>query len=156
MCIGNMRAIGRQGNLKYSRTYPADDRSIKKKVFKFNPFPNPTIMCRRSVLEEFSYSPNLLTTHDFDLWLRVGTKYKFGNVNKIVCKYRFSDTGLMRSNIRQIEWETFKLRCKAVGLGYRPGVEDIVFNLLQLLFYLFIPANVSLRLYDSLRHRNLI
>lgn len=66
----------------------------KANVFKYNPISHPTVMIRKSALQEVGgYTSSELTRRceDYDLWCKLyKAGYKAGRINEILLKYRES------------------------------------------------------------------
>jgi len=150
--IGNINVMDENGVFQYTREYPKEDMELRSKVYKFNPFPNPTIMCRREVYEKVGkYDNQYVPIDDFDFWLRAGVYFKFGNCDKIVLNYRIAKKSASHSKIRRTEKITFKLRWKAFKLGYKFTLGDFVFNVFHLISYLLLPSGIKIKVFNLLR-----
>jgi len=150
--IGNINIMDGKGVFQYTRNYPVADKDIRSKVYRFNPFPNPTIMCRREVYEKNGkYNNAYVPIDDFDFWLRAGTQFKFGNCGNIVLDYRVASKSASHGKIRLTEKITFKLRWKAFKLGYKFTVVDVFFNLFHLFSFALLPSKLKVRIFNLLR-----
>jgi glycosyltransferase involved in cell wall biosynthesis len=155
--IGNINIMDGKGVFQYTRKYPVTNKDIRSKVYRFNPFPNPTIMCRREVYEKNGkYNNAYVPIDDFDFWLRAGTQFKFGNCGKIVLNYRVVEGSASHRKLRLTERLTFKLRWKAFKLGYKFTVGDVFFNLFHFISYLLLPSGLKIKLFDLLRKNKII
>jgi glycosyltransferase involved in cell wall biosynthesis len=68
---------------------PAGHDALTSKIYRENPFIHPTVMMRRRVLEETGgYDEGLRRAQDFDLWLRTYQRFRFGNVQEPLLRYR--------------------------------------------------------------------
>jgi len=157
ICIGNIGVIDGEGRFQYTRIYPLTDSALKSKVFRYNPFPNPTIFCRKYVYEKIGgYDSSFILNEDFDFWLRAGTQFKFGNCGKIVLDYRVVEGSASHKKLRLTERLTFKLRLKAIKLGYKFTIGDLFFNLFHFISYLLLPSGLKIKLFDLLRKNKII
>ena len=155
--IGNINVMNGSGVSQYTRMYPLTDRDIRSKVYRFNPFPNPTIMCRREVyMKTGNYDNFYVPIDDFDFWLRAGTFFKFGNCNKIVLDYRVASGSASHMRIRLTEKITFKLRWKALRLGYSFTFGDLLFNIVHLVTFLMLPSMVKVKIFNLLRRYKVV
>jgi len=93
--------IDQDGKLLWSFDVPLDDAAIRAAIFA--PYGklvimHPTVLLRKSsVLSCGGYDPYFRVGQDNDLWLRMTTRYRFGNSPRRLLKYRFqpnSDTAL--------------------------------------------------------------
>jgi len=59
-------------------------------------------MHRRSCLEDTGFFDESLTTHeDWDLWIRMSRKYRFGHVRKTTCEFSWRTDGSSMTSSRQ-------------------------------------------------------
>ncbi|MBN2857345.1 MAG: glycosyltransferase family 2 protein [Candidatus Delongbacteria bacterium] len=74
---------------------PVTHEEIKASLFFTNPMMHPTVMFRKSVLEETSarYDENLRTSQDLDLWFSLIRKTKFANCSEPMLRYRIEGSG---------------------------------------------------------------
>ena len=101
-------------NYKKIRQYlnPKKDSAIKKQMLAKNPFANSSVTYRRApVMEIGSYNLDINGIEDYDLWLRLGVKYKMHNFQGYSLSYRIHNQNitstnrerLMRLNLKLIE-----------------------------------------------------
>lgn len=155
--IGNINVISENGVYQYMRPYPITDRAIRSKVYRYNPFPNPTIMCRREVYEKTgTYDDKYVPIDDFDFWIRAGVNFKFGNCNRVVLDYRVRNGSSSHARLWKTEKLTFKLRAKALKLGYKVKVADLLLNFFHLVTFLFLPHKIKVLAFNFLRRYNIL
>ena len=71
------------------RKYHQDDSRLRKRIFLYSPVAQPVSMIRRIAFDTLGYSnPKFPPVEDLDFWFRIGTKYKFANIQEILLKYR--------------------------------------------------------------------
>ncbi|MCA9301895.1 glycosyltransferase family 2 protein [Candidatus Nomurabacteria bacterium] len=157
VCMGNLNVIDENGAFKYTREYPVSDKDIRKAFFLFNPIPNPTVMCRKEIYETVDgYDEAFHPIDDLDFWIRVGVEYKFGNVGVAVIDYRVHHEGSSHAFPRDVERLTFKLRFKALKLGYRPSAKATILNIVQLGLLYIMPEKFKIPLFNMLRRKGLL
>ena len=157
ICIGNINIINENGEFQYTREYPIYDKDLKRKVYRYNPFPNPTTVCLKTVYEKIGgYDSSYALNEDFDFWLRAGVYYKFGNCGKVVLGYRVTSNSASHGRLRLTEKITFKLRWKAYKLGYKYCAGDIIYNLFHLLSYVILPSKAKVVIFNLLRKNKII
>jgi len=158
VCIGNMKIIDKDSKFLYKRFYPKTDDAIKASIYKFNPFPNPTIMARREVYDKVGeYDHKYVPIDDFDFWLRAGKFFKFANVEKFVLKYRIIGDSNSHKNLKKTDKLTFQLRWKAlVELKYKFTFFDILYNCGHLFVFLFFSTKMEIRLFNFLRKSKIL
>lgn len=142
----------------WERKYPNQSEDIKKIMFRYAPFAHPTVMFRKKVFKELGgYDPQMIPCEDIDFWFKIGAKYDFGNIPKALLKYTLSDLSGSHYNLRNTELIGFKIKINAIKkYGYRPGIYDLVYNLLQFISLWFMPSSTRIKLYNTLRSRGLI
>src|SRR5260370_20881325 len=57
-------------------------------------YPPATILRRGAVLELGGYHADFKNAEDYELWLRVSRKYRLGNLDVPLLRYRFSTGGM--------------------------------------------------------------
>lgn len=75
--------------------YPVYDSTIRNIILQFNPFPQSSLLFRKKVaLECGGYSESYKICDDYDLWLKMGMKYKFTNIPQVLAGYRVHGTNI--------------------------------------------------------------
>ena len=70
-------------------TFPTADAEIRNSILRRNPFAQSTLLCRtEAFLQTGSYSTRFMICDDFDLWLRIGKRWKFANSTDAMTGYR--------------------------------------------------------------------
>lgn len=69
---------------------PVDDASIREYMLEYNPIGHPTVMMRKSVLDEhkLKYSKEAMPAEDYLMWYTIGKYSLLGNLPDILLKYR--------------------------------------------------------------------
>jgi glycosyltransferase involved in cell wall biosynthesis len=74
-----------------------DQGAIKRRLLTRNPLTHPSIMFRRSaVLEVGGYSTTALTLEDYDLYVRLASKYEIANLPATYLNYRVHSDQISR------------------------------------------------------------
>jgi len=69
--------------------FPSRDSDIRKTILRRNQFAQSTLLCRTEALIHTGlYSTRFMISDDYDLWLRIGRRWKFANMNDVVTGYR--------------------------------------------------------------------
>lgn len=74
--------------------YPNWEKNVFEQILRNNFIVNSSVMVRKDVLEEvdmFSQDQFLRNIEDYDLWLRIISKYKIHLVNEILVEYSMPD-----------------------------------------------------------------
>ncbi|MEY4582062.1 MAG: hypothetical protein RL701_6765 [Pseudomonadota bacterium] len=110
---GHTLIIDRDSSVIGIRRYPTDYASICKTITRHNPFAQPAVMLRRSVLEGSApYSTHYPRCQDYDLWLRLASKHPVANLDRTVIRYRISETQGKRTHLRKTLLLTLQLQRK--------------------------------------------
>jgi len=99
---GHTQIIDEHSNVIGVRRYPTDYRDICRTITRNNPFAQPTVMLRRSLLDTAApYDPAYPRCQDYDLWLRLAARYPVANLDRALVRYRVSATQGKRTALRQ-------------------------------------------------------
>jgi len=150
--------IDASGNHIGIRKYPRSSRELKKCLFRYSPFAHPVVMLRKNLFEKVGkYNPKYSPTEDLDLWFRLGRKYEFISVPEQLLKYRVYKKSSSHSALKNLELLVFQIRLQAIKkYGYRPGLYDIFYNLIQFLTIWCTSSNYRIKIYNALRNNDLI
>lgn len=89
MLGGGIIHIDRDSRQMKKVLYPVYDSIIRNIILQYNPFPQSTLMYRKSIaLKCGNYSTDYIVCDDYDLWLKMGTKQKFTNIPQVLAGYR--------------------------------------------------------------------
>jgi glycosyltransferase involved in cell wall biosynthesis len=117
--LDNNRQVGLLGTR--FKAYHADGRFIENldveltnaelqpKLLESCRFGHPTIMMRRSVLEDlgaYDESQQAYTVEDYDLWLRIAEKYEVANLPQYLLNYRISPNQITQKKRAQNQLAT--------------------------------------------------
>lgn len=154
----NIMIINAAGDQTGIRKYPNSSKELKDCFFKYSPFAHPVVCFRKNMFEEVGgYDPKYSPTEDLDLWFRLGSKYEFGSIPEILLKYRIYEKSSSHRVIKELELLVFKIRFDAImKYGYRPGIYDILYNVLQFATLWVTPAKYRIGIYNLLRNKGLI
>jgi len=134
------------------RKYAADDKTLRKNIFKYSPVAQPTAIVRKQCFEELGlFNLEYPPAEDIDLSFRVGAKYKFANIPEVLLRYREHPESATYIKLRKQIQSTLKIRRKhAKGFGYRMGFSDYLAYLASFLAQ-FLPAGIVIKLFKLLR-----
>ncbi len=72
---------------------------LKIQFMYFNPIIHPTVIFRKSILKEFGfYNEIYKVSQDYELWYKVSSKYKIGNVNRYLVNLRIHKRSVSSQN----------------------------------------------------------
>ena len=89
------------------------DDTMRKVLLRGNQFVHSSVVFRRTAAGR-GYDPALVTVEDYELWLRIGTSWRFANIPEPCVRYRVNPAG-----ISQRQWYRQKCRGLAVAWRYR-------------------------------------
>lgn len=103
---GGINRFGVGSDLDKPKLYPETNAEIKASIWTFgDSFAHPTILARRSVLEENPYQDGFQGVEDMNLWMRLSLKkIRMGNVPDVVLDYRRHVCQITKSKNKQ--WYT--------------------------------------------------
>ncbi len=88
-------AISATGQELTRYDYPLDDKTLRKTILAKNPFTHSSVVYRREILAIIgTYDLKLNGIEDYDLWLRIGTRFKFANLPDYTLEYRIHGTNI--------------------------------------------------------------
>jgi glycosyltransferase involved in cell wall biosynthesis len=99
---GPMRPVDSDGREVPGRTKTCQAGRITSALFESSFVHVPTVVCDRSVMEDFGgFDEGLSVCEDYDLWLRVSTRYAFGLVPEALALRRLHADRLSKSCMRR-------------------------------------------------------
>lgn len=143
VCGCNVQLIGNRTDIW---VYHEDDQSCKDSLLFSVPFAHPAVMMRRSVLNDLDtvYTPGLAAAEDYDLWVRLANKTKFGNVQQVLLKYRIHDTQLSVLKVQEEENIVNETRKKMMQAIFEITGQKDIENCFRTVYY---PEQVNLHDY---------
>jgi len=98
------------------KRYSSNHKVLRKKVLHYCPFIHPTWILRRSVLLEVGeYNQNFPYAQDYELILRIASKFPTANLPEPLLKYRVdSSVAISLKNLKKQEWLALKARFLAL------------------------------------------
>ncbi len=154
----NIIIIDEDGNEIGKRKYYSDSDMLKKRIFRYSPFAHPTTMFRKAVFDESGgYDPKWSPSEDIDLWIKIGKKYEFANIQDFEFKYRVFSDSHSNKKLRKVELMTIQLRYNAATrYGYKGSIGDIFYNIVELLTVYLIPVTFRYKLFNLVRNKGII
>lgn len=126
----NITIIDEKSNIIGYREYPENDEALKKVILRYNPFTQSSIIIRRSVIEEVGmYDKKWKVCSDYDLWLRIGEKWKLANIQEYLVKYRLCRTQLKSTATKLTIQNTYRIQNNALKeYNYRDRFKNKLFR----------------------------
>lgn len=151
--IGGYLEIFDDKRVRGIRKYSADDRMLRKKIFRYSPVAQPAAMIRRKCFDELgNYDPKYPPAEDIDMSFRIGTKYLFANLEEVILKYRQSETSSTFKKLNKIEFDTIEIRKKYYNSPfYKVTLADIIYNIVEFMLIFVLPPKARIRIFSMLR-----
>lgn len=136
------------------RKYALDDKTLRKYIFRFSPVAQPSAMIRKRCFDEFGYyNLKYPPAEDIDMSFRIGTKYKFANLQEIVIKYRETNNSATFKKLKKIELDTITIRKKySKNIYYPMNFIDKLYNLIQYFSVFLVPAKLRIAIFNLMRN----
>ena len=147
----DLTVIDANGKEIGTRIYPKTSAEILSKILFYNPVAHPAVMLRKSVLSSVGgYDPAFTFAEDYELWLRIGKRYKFANLQEPLLKYRLHPAAIKSKSFRKAEINTIRAKMKAMrSYGYTLNLFAAAMLVLQIIA-LAIPMRIKLKLVGRL------
>lgn len=141
------------GKILGTRKYYEDDENLRRRIFLYCPVAQPVCMIRKEVFDNLGYYDSRYPpAEDLDLWFRLGTRYKFANIQETLLKYRVHTNSATSSKLETMEKITLELRNKySHGYGYSMTITDQIYNLFFGKFRRFLPPRLKLWMFSLMR-----
>lgn len=94
VCGTQIEYFGNKSSNFRKLIFPLKDRELKDMLALSTCFAHPSVMIRRSVLEDsgIAYNYDFINAEDYCLWIDLSRYGKFANLNERLLMYRISDT----------------------------------------------------------------
>ena len=136
------------------RKYAKDDKALRKLIFRYSPVAQPAAMIRKKCFSEFGgYNLKYPPAEDIDMSFRIGTKWKFANVQEPIIRYRILHNSATFKKLRHQFLSTLEVRNKfAQNNAYKRTFVDLIINCFQLLAIFIFPPRVAIAIFTKLRN----
>ena len=134
-----VNAIDENGAFICVQRVPCEDADLRAVLPRLNPFFHPSVMIRKSVLEQVgSYDPVYKYAQDYDVWIRISEKSRIANLPGVFTKYRVIQSSISRSSIRFQASEHLTIQLRSIIRGLF-SLTDLVY-LWKPIAYMIAPA----------------
>lgn len=136
------------------RKYSTDDKTLRKKIFRYSPVAQPASIIRRKVFEQTGgYEKKYSGSEDLHMSFKIGQNYKFANLPEVLLKYRQQSGSITFRKLRKIERQTLKIRREFLkNKNYRFCTLDACYNLGQLLTLYLFPPRLRVGFFNFIRN----
>lgn len=91
---------------------PLHDRDIRRMMYVNCPFANPSVMIRISALIDVGgYKPEFQYAEDYEIFMRILSKYGGANLEDVVLKYEINPNGISLSKRKKLLKVRWKVQC---------------------------------------------
>ena len=153
VCSWNNEIIDEEGKTLWFRKYSPE---VEKVILKKSPVWNWTTMFRKSVfLEVWGYEKELDFAEDYDLWLKIFSKwYKIKVFPDFVYKLRIRSGQTKSESLKQTIKNTLKVQKKAIKIYWiKASFSDYFYQFLERIL-LLLPSGFVLGLFKKLEYKN--
>lgn len=141
------RVVGR-------RDYPTDRAALLRVLTRYNPIAQPTAMLRRSAIHDVGvYDPRYPRCQDYDLWLRLASRYAIANLPEDTLKYRISQTQGKSRHLRETLRYTLRIQRRWLWHPRFRSLSNILYHAAQYAL-LLLPERLVLGLFKAVTYRH--
>ncbi len=129
--FSNMRMIdahGRECGVWFPTDLPPAEGRIFDELITFNFLPAPTVMIRRSAVDEVGGYNETLSYEDFDMWLKLADRYEFRYLPGQLVNYRVLASSLSRNPAYAAARHETRARVLLRWYGRDRHTDDIVIS----------------------------
>lgn len=109
------------------KKYPSTHEKIKTQLFVSSHFVHPTVMMRKSALDQYTliYDPQFEPAEDYALWVQLGSFVRLANIAEVLLKYRVHEKQVSRefSEKQLIKCNSIRM-LQIRRLGIEPTAEE--------------------------------
>lgn len=151
--VGGYLELFRDQQVIGVRKYPTNDSELRRCMFRYAPVAQPAAMLRFEALTQVGrFNEKYVTAEDLDMTFRIGEKYKLGNIDEVLIRYRESWTSDTFRNLRKMEFTSIKIRLNNFkSSSYNVAICDVIYNFLHLISIWLIPSRIKIGLFRKLR-----
>ncbi len=122
-----------------TRKYFSDDQNLRAKIFKQSPVAQPSAIIRKECFQKVGlYNIKYPPAEDLDMSFRIGTYYKFANLQVSLIKYREHTNSATFHKLRIIIINTLKIRFNNISnKAYKFTLFDFVYQIITLVALFF-------------------
>lgn len=122
---GPMQPIKRDGRRVPGRTKPCKGGCIAEALFHSSFVHVPTVVCRKSLLTDVGcFDESLPVCEDYDLWLRLSVKTKFGLIEEPLALRRLHDDRLSKGQMSR----NLDVKARVLSTFFESGIADAKLN----------------------------
>lgn len=154
ICGGFLEFFNEQGVLNV-RKYAKHDAELRATIFRYSPVSQGVAMIRKRCFldRELVYSPGRPGAEDLHMSFMIGENWKFGNVQKVLLRYRIYPASTTFRKLNALEKDTLCIRKKFWrNKAYSHSWIDYLFNIGQLISMSVIPVKWRIAIFSWFRN----
>lgn len=153
MCGGYLEFFDEKG-VQGIRKYAAEDQELRTKMFRYSPVAQPVAMIRKECFVGIAgYDPKWPGAEDLHMSFKIGCKWKFANIQKVLVRYRVHQESVTFKKLRALEKNTLSLRRRfASNPAYHFTVTDFVYNATQWVTMYIMPSRLRIAVFSWFRN----
>lgn len=110
-----------KGKFLYFIKHPVHYKEVKKKMYLNNTFVHPTVVFRKSILEQVgNYPENYKYAEDYAFWFKITRKFKVENLPEYLLDYEINDQSISSLKRRQQVKNRIRIIIKNFYFGFYP------------------------------------
>ncbi len=114
LCGSNAVIINSKGEETGKIIRPEKSSDIKKFTVLHNPFVHPSVMFKRSIIDEVGLYKDFKHAEDYELWTRIVFKYKTGNIQEPLLYYRIHENQITKKKNTHMIFTSIRVRILAI------------------------------------------
>lgn len=143
LCGTWCRIVDSDDNVIGEKRGYSDYNKIKKNILSTNYFTHSTLFFKKSVILDLGgYNKKMIKAQDYDLLLKIASRYKIKNISQFLSYYRINNRSISFSNNKLQEKYALIARLNALRFYKYPKIYCLKL-IRPLVFYLFVPLFIK-------------
>lgn len=152
-CGGQEYVIDERGKMLAEKYFPTDAKTCYNMLANVMVIQPPVLMARGDVFRKLRYDNHIFKNDDISMHFKLIQHGSFGNVDKIIFKYRKRPNSLTHANPKRVYFLAFLVRLNAIRTyGYAPALPNILLALAETLLVALLPNKAIITLFELMRH----
>jgi len=152
-CGGQEYIIDEKDKIIAEKYFPTDPRICYNFLMNFMVIQPPLLMARGSIFRMFRYNNHIFQNDDITIHFKLIKMGQFGNVDKVIFKYRKRNNSLTHLGPKNVFFLALKARIYAIlKENYRPSFANIILAGIELFAVLLIPERWIVPIFEYCRH----
>ncbi len=155
-CGGHEYVIDGDGEVIGEKRFPTDSQACREWIMNYMVIQPPLLMARGTIMRALTYDNSIFGNDDISMHFKLLKRGDFGNVDKIIFKYRKRGDSLTHINPKKVYFLALRVRLKAILDGiYVPGIFHTLIAIIETIIVGVLPNIAIVALFDLVRmHKN--